>query len=150
MSCVNIFAFYAILTIFHTTTYSTTTYYTTIFLYTPPYRPSHATLQDLLPSYLLGTRFSFHPQPNNRDRYSFRWIATASMHATNHIPYLLLVPLNIIAPTPAAAMATPLSIATPSRPSLATLSSMRPLRLPACRFDGSWSRSRSLYLRASA
>ena len=64
--------------------------------------------------------------------------------------YLLLAPLKIIAPTPAAAMATPLSIATPKRPSLATFSSIRPLKLPACKFDGSWSSSRSLYLRASA
>lgn len=51
--------------------------------------------------------------------------------------YLLLVPLKIIAPTPAAAIATPLRMATPIKPSFATLSSISPLKLLACKFAGS-------------
>lgn len=64
--------------------------------------------------------------------------------------YLRFDPLRSIPPITPAAIATPLTIATPIIPSLATLSSISPLRLSACRFEGSWSRSRSLNFRASA
>ncbi|KAG7135859.1 hypothetical protein HYQ46_008843 [Verticillium longisporum] len=53
------------------------------------------------------------------------------------------------APTTPAATATPLTIATPIRPSLATLSSTSCRRLDACRFAGSFSSRRSLYRLAS-
>lgn len=53
-------------------------------------------------------------------------------------------------PTMPAATAMPPTIATPIIPSFETLSSMRVLRLSACRFPGSLSSSKSLYLRASA
>lgn len=56
---------------------------------------------------------------------------------TRSLSYRLLAPLNIMAPTPAAAIARPLTIATPTIPSFATLSSIRPLKLPACKFPGS-------------
>ena len=64
--------------------------------------------------------------------------------------YRLLVPLKSMPPTTPAAIATPLKMATPIRPSLATLSSIKPLRLAACKLAGSWSSKRSLYLLASA
>lgn len=51
--------------------------------------------------------------------------------------YRLFDPLRSMPPTTPAAIATPLNIATPINPSLATLSSIRPLRLSACRFAGS-------------
>ena len=123
-------------------------YYVLLPLHTIPWTITHPSPSFI--SFVPPCHQVLVPSTIRQQRYSLRCIAAASMHDTHHTPYLLLVPLNIIAPTPAAAMATPLSIATPSNPSLATLSSMRPLRLPACRFDGSWSRSRSLYLRASA
>lgn len=72
------------------------------------------------------------------------------LYTHTHTIYLLLVPLKIIPPTTPAAMASPLTIATPTRPSFATLSSISPLRLLAWRFDGSWSSNRSLYRRPSA
>ncbi len=53
-------------------------------------------------------------------------------------------------PTIPAATAIPPTIAIPIRPSLETLSSIRVLKLSACRLPGSLSRSKSLYLRASA
>lgn len=65
--------------------------------------------------------------------------------------YLFLPIFRISTPpmTPAAT-ASPLTIATPTSPSLATLSSISVRRLLACRFAGSFSSSRSLYRRASA
>ena len=51
--------------------------------------------------------------------------------------HLLFVPLNSIPPTTPAAIATPPKIATPIIPSLATLSSIKPRRLPACKLAGS-------------
>lgn len=64
--------------------------------------------------------------------------------------YRLFEPLKSMPPTTPAAIATPLNIATPINPSLATFSSIRPLRLSACKFAGSWSKSLSLYRFASA
>jgi hypothetical protein len=63
--------------------------------------------------------------------------------------YRLLAPLRTRLPTTPAATAKPPTMAMPIRPSLATLSSMSDPRLAACRFAGSFSRSRSLYRRAS-
>lgn len=48
-----------------------------------------------------------------------------------YLTYRRRAPLNSMPPTTPAAMATPLKIATPMRPSFATLSSISPLRLPA-------------------
>lgn len=77
-----------------------------------------------------------------------------STHTTPRLPFppYLCLPifLNSTPPMTPAATAMPLTMATPMRPSLATLSSISDLRLDACRFAGSrWIR-RSLYRRASA
>ena len=64
--------------------------------------------------------------------------------------HFLRAPLTIMVPTMPAATASPPTIATPTIPSFATLSSIRPLRLPACIFVGSWSSKMSLYRLASA
>lgn len=75
---------------------------------------------------------------------------TSPSFATPHHLVLLPTPLNIIPPTTPAAIATPLRIATPIKPSLATLLSINSLKLLACKFAGSLSSNKSLYLRASA
>jgi hypothetical protein len=88
--------------------------------------------------------------------YNYKKIITAyfpndsSSHPRIFYLVLLPTPLKIIPPTTPAAMATPLRIATPIKPSLATLSSIKPLRLAACKFAGSFSNNKSLYRRASA
>ncbi len=64
--------------------------------------------------------------------------------------YRLRAPLISIPPTIPAATATPPMMATPTKPSLDTLSSISCCRLLACRFPGSFSSSNSLYRLASA
>ena len=71
-----------------------------------------------------------------------------AQHGNAH--HRLRPPLISMPPTIPAATATPPMIATPIRPSLDTLSSISCRRLPACRFPGSLSRSKSLYRLASA
>lgn len=71
---------------------------------------------------------------------------------THSFPSYRFLPMFLISTPPItpAATARPLTMATPIRPSRATLSSISVRRFDACRFAGSFSRSRSLYRRASA
>lgn len=92
--------------------------------------------------------FTIH---HNASPMNHRTLSPSShSHPTLHYLFRFPIPLKIIPPTTPAAIATPLSIATPINPSFATLSSIRPLKLLACRFAGSFSSNKSLYLRASA
>lgn len=72
-------------------------------------------------------------------------------HSPRKTVYRFLAkPFHIALPTMPAARATPETIATPRSPSLATLSSTKPLKLTACKLLGSFSSRMSLYLLASA
>jgi hypothetical protein len=64
--------------------------------------------------------------------------------------FAVLAPLKIKPPTIPAATAKLPTMATPTKPSLATFSSINCLKLSACRFPGSKSTNNSLYRLASA
>lgn len=96
----------------------------------------------------LDTMHAIQPRTKLEPPTPMQTSQTTSLHRP--LAYRLLELFNKNVPTSPAATAMPPTTAAPMSPSLVTLSSINSFKLPACRLAGSFSKSSSLYRRASA